>query len=143
MSNTAALPDLSFYWSLWKIASIVIRVRCIVCLVWSIVSLSNHSPCLEMYTVSRENWLVKVADVWCGFSVCLLFSLRWLMTQKLLSVYLVLFHLLFHTFPVRPRQGPRKCRPHRYHLAPRRFLVVQGDHYPMADTLLHQRNFPQ
>lgn len=41
-SNPLALPDFHFYWFLSPVASVVIRIRDIVCFVSSIVFFSNH-----------------------------------------------------------------------------------------------------
>ena len=51
LSNTCtvALPDLYFHWPRQAVASFVFRARGIVCVESSIVSFSNHRPCLESY----------------------------------------------------------------------------------------------
>ena len=42
-----------FYWSLWPVASIAVKVRGIVCVVSTKVSFYSHRPCLERYRVSN------------------------------------------------------------------------------------------
>ena len=49
LSNTVVLPDIYFHWPLEVLASFVLRVRVIVCVVSSIVLFCNHRTCLKSY----------------------------------------------------------------------------------------------
>ena len=65
LSDPVAFPDFCFYWSLGPAASILIRVSGIICVLSSIVSFSNHRPCLEKDWVSRsfaENEISQFAE---------------------------------------------------------------------------------
>ena len=60
MSNPTSFPDLPFYWPLLPAASIVGRVKCVVCVDSFDVSFSNYRPCLERYRVSPSSFSFDV-----------------------------------------------------------------------------------
>ena len=53
-SHPVPLPDRCFHWSLWPVASFVIRAGGIVCVVSSVVSFCSQRPRLESYRLSQK-----------------------------------------------------------------------------------------
>ena len=68
--------DSYVHWSLWPVASLVIRDSSIVCVISSIVLFSNHRPHMESYRVSQviethEVFIERIIDKewkWSGLS---------------------------------------------------------------------------
>ena len=81
LRNRVTLPGLSCYWSLRPVASIVIAVSEIVCVVSSVAFFTNHRLCLKRYRV---------------FCVTTFTSL-WNVLLLLLSELEVLFVLHYHS----------------------------------------------
>ena len=86
LSNPIALPDFYFNWSLLPAASIVSRVKSIVCIVSSVVQFSNYIPRLEGTLVSRNSFL--------SFEATTKTALKVLMTRNT-KRFIILFERAF------------------------------------------------